>query len=170
MTIEELQKNANDAVQALVDRLKTEKAEEAPIITIPPPVPFKAERIDADASARMGYHGEGRDLILVMPGHEFAIERQFDFRCKLHDLRIEPALARYFDVVSLKVGRDEQFWDRVPMPASAFTARWKGGTIRGGWAAIPPHLTTVLKVKNTGRKPHYFKAVYALETVEPEGR
>jgi hypothetical protein len=168
MTLEDLQKKAHATVLALEAKLRPKAEKTSWGGTIDPPAPFVPTKFPMDASARSGLHGEGGELVLIAPGETFEISRQSAwFTARILDLDVAPSLARYFDILSLKIGRDCQLLgEQIPLPASAFTERWKRGQLRGGHSVLPPALAVYLKVRNTGRKPHHFKAVYTCETVD----
>lgn len=118
-----------------------------------------------DASYRGPSSTYGGDCQLVSPGQEVDIQRSLFVEGRIIDLDVAPSLSKFFDVLSLKIGRDEQLAaHNFPLPASAFSRKWRAeGAHLNPTKICPTSLYVTLRVRNTAKKPHHFKAFYVLE-------
>jgi hypothetical protein len=117
--------------------------------------------ITLDASYRQsekdGYGGDGPKK--VSPGQNVSIE----IECELGsfepvDIVVDASIARYFDIISFKVGRDEQLCSQKPVSATHYAS---DQALRrpNKMMTCKTHLKMCLVVRNIGQKPHTFRAV-----------
>jgi hypothetical protein len=72
-------------------------------------------------------------------------------------LAIPPTLARYFDIVDIKVGKDSQLAATGPMPGESFSSLAVG--VRMELSTAKPGIVITLRVRNVDSQPQDFKAV-----------
>jgi len=72
-------------------------------------------------------------------------------------LAIAPSIARFFNVVDIKVGKDSQLAAAGEMPAESFSALAVG--VRLELDTAQPGIVIIIKVRNTDAAAHDFQAV-----------
>jgi hypothetical protein len=93
----------------------------------------------------------------VAAGDERDIEVKPQVLFRGERLAIAQSIARYFDVLDIKVGKDSQLAATGALTGEAFETRAVG--VRMELDTAEPGITIVLRVKNTDTAAHDFKAV-----------
>jgi hypothetical protein len=97
---------------------------------------------------------------LIAPGETVQIQSSVDGHAfKGCDFIIAPHLARFFDIHSIKVGRDEQLFCTSPLMGSGFSASFDGRPALN-MKECPSALQITTTVRNVGDKAHLFKAFF----------
>ncbi len=93
----------------------------------------------------------------VAPGDEEDIEVKPQVYFRGERLAIPPSLARYFDILDIKVGKDSQLAATGTMPGESFSAHAVG--VRMELDTAKPGIVITIRVRNVDTAPHDFKAV-----------
>lgn len=93
----------------------------------------------------------------IAPGDEEDIEVKPQVYFRGERLAIAPTLARYFDVIDIKVGKNSQLAATGDMPGESFSALAVG--VRMELDTAKPGIVITLRVRNVDSQPHDFKAV-----------
>ncbi len=121
-----------------------------------------------------GHHSEGPRVVREHPQHarqfpigftksaiapgtatDIEVKPQVLFRGER--LAVAPSIARYFDVIDIKVGKDSQLAATGEMPAESFSALAVG--VRLELDTASPGITLTITVRNIDTSPQDFKAV-----------
>ena len=121
-----------------------------------------------------GHHNEGPRVVREHPQHarqfpigftksaiapgtatDIEVKPQVLFRGER--LAVAPSIARYFDVIDIKVGKDSQLAATGEMPAESFSALAVG--VRLELDTASPGITLTITVRNIDTSPQDFKAV-----------
>jgi hypothetical protein len=100
----------------------------------------------------IGFHFDN-----VAPGDEEDIEIKPQVLFRGERLAIAQSIARYFDVLDIKVGKDSQLAATGPLTGEAFETRAVG--VRMELDTAEPGIVITLRVKNIDTAAHDFKAV-----------
>ena len=93
----------------------------------------------------------------VAPGAATDIEVKPQVLFRGERLAVAPSIARYFDVIDIKVGKDSQLAATGEMPAESFSALAVG--VRLELDTASPGITLTITVRNIDTSPQDFKAV-----------
>jgi hypothetical protein len=93
----------------------------------------------------------------IAPGDEVDIEVKPQVYFRGERLAIPQKIARYFDVVDIKVGKDSQLAASGAMPGDSFSTVAVG--VRMELATAKPGIVITLRVRNVDIANHDFKAV-----------
>ena len=93
----------------------------------------------------------------IAPGDEEDIEVKPQVYFRGERLAIPPSLARYFDILDIKVGKDSQLAATGTMPGESFSAHAVG--VRMELDTAKPGIVITLRVRNVDTTAHDFKAV-----------
>jgi len=93
----------------------------------------------------------------IAPGVEEDIEVKPQVYFRGERLAIPPSLARYFDIMDIKVGKDSQLAATGAMPGESFSSLAVG--VRMELDTAQPGIVLTLRVKNIDTNPQDFKAV-----------
>ena len=99
----------------------------------------------------------GFGLENIAPGDEEDIEVKPQVYFRGERLAIPPSIARYFDVLDIKVGKDSQLAATGTMPGESFSAHAVG--VRMELDTAKPGIVITLRVRNVDTAAHDFKAV-----------
>jgi len=99
----------------------------------------------------------GFELTNIAAGDEEDIEVKPQVLFRGERLAIAQSIARYFDVLDIKVGKDSQLAATGPLTGEAFETRAVG--VRMELDTAQPGIVITLRVKNTDTAAHDFKAV-----------
>ncbi|MGH7285009.1 MAG: hypothetical protein ACRELY_26070 [Polyangiaceae bacterium] len=99
--------------------------------------------------------GFGFENIAAGDEEDIEVKPQVYFRGER--LAIPPSIARYFDVLDIKVGKDSQLAATGTMPGESFSAHAVG--VRMELDTAKPGIVITLRVRNVDTAPHDFKAV-----------
>ena len=93
----------------------------------------------------------------IAAGGEADIEVKPQVYFRGERLAIPPTIARYFDILDIKVGKDSQLAATGTMPGESFSALAVG--VRMELDTAKPGIVITIRVRNTDTTPHDFKAV-----------
>ncbi len=93
----------------------------------------------------------------IQPNDEEDIEVKPQVYFRGERLAIPPTLARYFDILDIKVGKDSQLAATGSMPGESFSALAVG--VRMELDTAKPGIVITLRVRNIDTQAHDFKAV-----------
>jgi hypothetical protein len=93
----------------------------------------------------------------IPPGGEADIEVKPQVYFRGERLAIPPTIARYFDILDIKVGKDSQLAATGTMPGESFSALAVG--VRMELDTAKPGIVITIRVRNVDTAPHDFKAV-----------
>jgi hypothetical protein len=93
----------------------------------------------------------------IPPGGEADIEVKPQVYFRGERLAIPPTIARYFDILDIKVGKDSQLAATGTMPGESFSALAVG--VRMELDTAKPGIVITIRVRNVDAAPHDFKAV-----------
>jgi hypothetical protein len=93
----------------------------------------------------------------IAPGDEEDIEVKPQVYFRGERLAIAPTIARYFDVIDIKVGKNSQLAATGDMPGESFSALAVG--VRMELDTAKPGIVITLRVRNVDTQAHDFKAV-----------
>ncbi|MEO8877480.1 MAG: hypothetical protein ABI461_17930 [Polyangiaceae bacterium] len=93
----------------------------------------------------------------IAPGDEEDIEVKPQVYFRGERLALPPSLARYFDILDIKVGKDSQLAATGTMPGESFSAHAVG--VRMELDTAKPGIVITIRVRNVDTAPHDFKAV-----------
>jgi hypothetical protein len=99
----------------------------------------------------------GFELANIAPGDEEDIEVKPQVLFRGERLAIAQSIARYFDVLDIKVGKDSQLAATGALTGEAFETRAVG--VRMELDTAQPGIVITIRVQNTDTAPHDFKAV-----------
>jgi hypothetical protein len=99
----------------------------------------------------------GFELTNIAAGDEEDIEVKPQVLFRGERLAIAQSIARYFDVLDIKVGKDSQLAATGPLTGEAFETRAVG--VRMELDTAQPGIVITLRVKNIDTAAHDFKAV-----------
>jgi len=99
----------------------------------------------------------GFELANIAPGDEEDIEVKPQVLFRGERLAIAQSIARYFDVLDIKVGKDSQLAATGALTGEAFETRAVG--VRMELDTAQPGIVITIRVRNTDTAPHDFKAV-----------
>lgn len=109
----------------------------------------------------IGFYAEG-----ILPNDEEDIEVKPQVTFRGERLAIPQSLARYFDILDVKVGKDSQLAATGTMPGESFSALAVG--VRMELDEAEPGIVITIRVRNTDTVPHDFKAVMYGTVIEDE--
>ena len=93
----------------------------------------------------------------IAPGDEEDIEVKPQVYFRGERLALPPSIARYFDILDIKVGKDSQLAATGSMPGESFSAHAVG--VRMELDTAKPGIVITLRVRNIDTAAHDFKAV-----------
>ena len=93
----------------------------------------------------------------IAPGDEEDIEVKPQVYFRGERLALPPTIARYFDILDIKVGKDSQLAATGSMPGESFSALSVG--VRMELDTAKPGIVITLRVRNVDTMAHDFKAV-----------
>jgi hypothetical protein len=93
----------------------------------------------------------------IPPGGEADIEVKPQVYFRGERLAIPPSIARYFDILDIKVGKDSQLAATGTMPGESFSALAVG--VRMELDTAKPGIVITIRVRNVDAAPHDFKAI-----------
>ena len=93
----------------------------------------------------------------IAPNNEEDIEVKPQVYFRGERLAIPPTIARYFDILDIKVGKDSQLAATGTMPGESFSALAVG--VRMELDTAKPGIVITIRVRNVDTLPHDFKAV-----------
>jgi hypothetical protein len=93
----------------------------------------------------------------IAPGDEEDIEVKPQVYFRGERLAIPPTIARYFDIIDIKVGKDSQLAATGTMPGESFSAVAVG--VRMELDTAKPGIVITVRVRNVDTVAHDFKAV-----------
>jgi hypothetical protein len=93
----------------------------------------------------------------IAPGDEDDIEVKPQVYFRGERLALPPTIARFFDILDIKVGKDSQLAATGSMPGESFSALSVG--VRMELDTAKPGIVITLRVKNVDTVAHDFKAV-----------
>ena len=93
----------------------------------------------------------------IAPGDEEDIEVKPQVYFRGERLALPPTIARFFDILDIKVGKDSQLAATGSMPGESFSAYSVG--VRMELDTAKPGIVITLRVKNVDTVAHDFKAV-----------
>jgi hypothetical protein len=93
----------------------------------------------------------------IAPGGEADIEVKPQVYFRGERLAIPPSIARYFDILDIKVGKDSQLAATGTMPGESFSALAVG--VRMELDTAKPGIVITIRVRNVDAAPHDFKAI-----------
>ena len=93
----------------------------------------------------------------IAPGDEEDIEVKPQVYFRGERLAIPPTIARYFDILDIKVGKDSQLAATGTMPGESFSALAVG--VRMELDTAKPGIVITIRVRNVDSAPHDFKAI-----------
>ena len=93
----------------------------------------------------------------IAPGDEEDIEVKPQVYFRGERLALPPTIARYFDILDIKVGKDSQLAATGTMPGESFSALAVG--VRMELDTAKPGIVITIRVRNVDVAPHDFKAV-----------
>jgi hypothetical protein len=99
----------------------------------------------------------GFELAAIAPGDEEDIEVKPQVLFRGERLAIAQSIARYFDVLDIKVGKDSQLAATGALTGEAFETRAVG--VRMELDTAQPGIVITLRVKNIDTAAHDFRAV-----------
>ena len=99
----------------------------------------------------------GFELANIAPGDEEDIEVKPQVLFRGERLAIAQSIARYFDVLDIKVGKDSQLAATGALTGEAFETRAVG--VRMELDTAQPGIVITLRVKNIDTAAHDFRAV-----------
>ncbi|HEX7667013.1 MAG TPA: hypothetical protein VF407_20930 [Polyangiaceae bacterium] len=125
----------------------------------PPPdaVPPQRKRLVSEEPTHERQFPVGFILENIAPGDEEDIEVKPQVYFRGERLAIPPSLARFFDVLDIKVGKDSQLAATGSMPGESFSAHAVG--VRMELDTAKPGIVITLRVRNVDTAAHDFKAV-----------
>jgi len=93
----------------------------------------------------------------IAPNDEEDIEVKPQVYFRGERLAIPPSIARFFDILDIKVGKDSQLAATGTMPGESFSAHAVG--VRMELDTAKPGIVITIRVRNVDTAPHDFKAV-----------
>jgi hypothetical protein len=93
----------------------------------------------------------------IPPGGEADIEVKPQVYFRGERLALPPTIARYFDILDIKVGKDSQLAATGTMPGESFSALAVG--VRMELDTAKPGIVITIRVRNVDTAPHDFKAI-----------
>jgi hypothetical protein len=93
----------------------------------------------------------------IPPGGEADIEVKPQVYFRGERLAIPPTIARFFDILDIKVGKDSQLAATGTMPGESFSALAVG--VRMELDTAKPGIVITIRVRNVDAAPHDFKAI-----------
>ena len=93
----------------------------------------------------------------IAPGDEEDIEVKPQVYFRGERLALPPSIARFFDVLDIKVGKDSQLAATGSMPGESFSAHAVG--VRMELDTAKPGIVITIRVRNVDTAAHDFKAV-----------
>jgi hypothetical protein len=93
----------------------------------------------------------------IAPGDEEDIEVKPQVYFRGERLAIPPTIARYFDILDIKVGKDSQLAATGTMPGESFSALAVG--VRMELDTAKPGIVITIRVRNVDTVAHDFKAI-----------
>lgn len=114
-------------------------------------------RLERDEPRHERQFPVGFKRLAIQPGQEADIEVKPQVHFRGERFAVAPSIARYFDIVDIKVGKDSQLAAAGEMAAEAFSALAVGVWLELDTAQ--PGIVIILRVRNKDTVQHDFEAV-----------